>query len=45
MLQMNKDRVEMRMHEEGRKAVSVERFSQHTEMFERLLGFAEEVEK
>ena len=39
MLQMNKDRVETRMREEGCKAVSVERFSERMEMFERLLGF------
>ena len=37
---MDEDPVETRMREEGRKAVSVERFS--TEMFERLLGFAGE---
>ena len=42
VLQMEEDPVETRMREEGRKAVSAERFSQRTEMFERLLGFVGE---
>lgn len=42
VLQMDEDAVETRMREEGKKAVSAERFSQRTEMFERLLVFVGE---
>ncbi|KAF8550620.1 galactose oxidase [Imleria badia] len=43
VLQMDEDPVETRLREEeGRKPVSAERFSQRTDMFERLLAFVGE---
>ena len=42
VLQMDEDPEETRMREEGKKAVSAERFSQRTDMFESLLAFVGE---
>ena len=42
VLQMDEDPVETRMREEGRRPVSAARFSQRTDMFERVLGFVGE---
>ena len=41
-MQMDEASMRTRMRKEGRKAVSAERFSQQTEMFEQMLEFVGE---